>query len=133
MRESSTPRRQPINRRQFSARVRGISQRLMSPLHMSFTSFCSIGLISFLPPAPLCYLPPFVFSQHSLCLCSSIVFVHISKLVCMRLQSKDSSVQRFLTQPEFLRTSWKLCSHFLVERKLKNRPAETCNSVCIAN
>lgn len=61
MRGSSTPQRQPINRRQFSVQMRGLSERLMSPLHVHFTSFCSIGLIWFFPPALLCYLP---------CLCS---------------------------------------------------------------
>lgn len=97
-RGSSTPQQQPINRRQFSTRVRGLSQRLMSPLHVRFTTFCSIGLISFLPPALLCYLPHLCSSSTL----SAFVFYCLGKFVCERFT--HSSAQVFPKQADFPRT-----------------------------
>lgn len=73
MRTSPTPRvqprRQPINSRQFRTRKEGASQRLMTPLYMHFTTFCSISLISSLSSHLLHFaisLALFVFAQRPL-------------------------------------------------------------------
>lgn len=126
MRGSSTPQRQPINRRQFSVQVRGLSQRLMSPLHVHFTSFCSICLISFLPPALLCYLPhlcsPSTLSA-SVLLLSLRVLANLCACVRVRAQFPDSSVQMFPKQAEFLRISWNICGKIFSLRKPPKRTA----------
>lgn len=122
MRGSLTPRRQPINRRQFSARGRGISQRLMSPLHVHFYQF--LFYRSYLVPPTcsallspsVCVLPELSLPLFFYCL------ARISKFVCIRVQFKDFSAQAFLKQPKFLRTSRNICRNFLGERKLRKRP-----------
>lgn len=103
MRTSSTPgcspRQQPINSRQFRTEEEEASWRLMTPLYMHFTSFCSISLISSCVFSCLLHFVislalSVLFQHRTLCL-STIVFAYLKCFVCSCVWSHTERIGTF--------------------------------------